>query len=158
GFFVNQLAMRVNLSGDPTFRELLRRTREVTLDAYANKEVPFDRLVEALKLERNLRYAPLFQVKIDLLSMPRPDLNATQLSITPLTVDAGGSHLDLIVSLADTQGGLTGLLLYNTDLFGPNTVIRFFNQFESLLAHIVARPDAKLSVLTKSLAGADERQ
>jgi hypothetical protein len=158
GFFVNQLAMRVNLSGDPTFRELLQRTREVTLDAYANKEVPFDRLVEALKLERNLRHAPLFQMKIDLLSMPRPDLNATQLSVTPLMVDTGGSHLDLIVSLADTQGGLTGLLLYNTDLFGPNTVSRFFNQFESLLAHIVAQPDAKLSVLTKSLAGADKQR
>jgi non-ribosomal peptide synthetase component F len=158
GFFVNQLAMRVSLSGDPTFRELLQQVRDVTINAFAHQDIPFDRLVEALKLERNLRSSPLFQVKIDLLNTPPPDLSGTELNITPLLIDTGGSHLDLIVSLANTPGALTGLLLYNTDLFDLTTVLRIFNHFESLLAHIVTQPDAKLSALIESLAAAEKRE
>ncbi len=158
GFFVNQLAMRANLSGDPTFGELLRQVREVTINAIAHQEIPFDRLVEALKLERNLTRSPLFQVKIDLLSTPLPDLSGAELNITPLITDTGGSHLDLIVSLVNTQSQLTGWLLYNTDLFDLSTVVRIFNQFESLLTHIVAHPDARLSTLIESLTEADKHQ
>ena len=158
GFFLNQLAMRVKLSGDPTFRELLQQVREVTLDAYAHQEIPFDRLVEALKLERKLSHAPLFQVKIDLLSTPPPDFSGTELSIIPLMPDTGGSHLDLIFSLTNRQGELTGLLLYNTDLFDLHTVVKLFNQFESLLAQAVAEPDVRLSDLIGALAEADKQQ
>jgi amino acid adenylation domain-containing protein len=158
GFFVNQLAMRVNLSGDPTFRELLQQVRDVTINAFAHQDIPFDRLVEGLKLERNLRSSPLFQVKIDLLSTPLPDLSGTELNITPLMTDTGGSHLDLIVSLANNQSALTGLLLYNTDLFDLTTVVRIFNEFESLLTNIVAQPDARLSALIAPLAEAYEQQ
>jgi acyl carrier protein len=158
GFFLNQLAIRVKLSGDPTFRELLRQVRGVTLDAYAHQEIPFDMLVEGLKLERSLSHAPLFQVKLDLLSTPPPDLSGTGLNITALMPDTGGSHLDLIFSLANMPNGLSGLLLYNTDLFELGTVVRMFNQFESLLAHVVAQPDARLSALIEPLAEADRQQ
>jgi hypothetical protein len=158
GFFVNQLAMRVDLSGDPTFRELLQQVRDVTINAFAHQDIPFDRLVEGLKLERNLRSSPLFQVKIDLLSTPLPDLSGTELNITPLMTDTGGSHLDLIVSLANNQSALTGLLLYNTDLFDLTTVVRIFNEFESLLTNIVAQPDARLSALIAPFAEAYEQQ
>ena len=158
GFFVNQLAMRVSLAGDPTFRELLQQVRDVTLNAFAHQDIPFDRLVEGLKLERNLRTSPLFQVKIDLLSTPAPDLSGTELSITPVMADTGGSHLDLIVSLANNQQAVNGLVLYNTDLFDLNTVVRMFNQFESLLTNIVAQPDARLSALIEPLAEADRQQ
>ncbi|MFY9622653.1 MAG: amino acid adenylation domain-containing protein [Pyrinomonadaceae bacterium] len=156
GFFVNQVAMRANLSGDPTFGELLRQVREVTINAFAHQDIPFDRLIEALKVERNLSHAPLVQVKIDLLNTPLPNLSGTELTITPLIGDTGGSHLDLIVSLVNTQSELTGWLLYNTDLFDLTAVVGIFNRFESLLAHIVAQPDARLSTLIKSLAEADE--
>ena len=158
GFFVNQVAMRANLSGDPTFSELLRQVRDVTINAFAHQDIPFDRLIEALKLERNLSHAPLFQVKIDLLSTPLPNLSGTELNITPLIGDTGGSHLDLIVSLVNTQNELTGWLLYNTDLFDLTTVVRLFNRFESLLTHIVAQPDARLSTLIESLVEIDVQE
>ena len=158
GFFVNQLAMRVSLAGDPTFRELLQQVRDVTINAFAHQDIPFDRLVEGLKLERNLRSSPLFQVKIDLLNTPLPDLSGTELSITPVMADTGGSHLDLIVSLANNQKVVNGLMLYNTDLFDLSTVVKMFNQFESLLTNIVAQPDARLSALIEPLAEADRQQ
>jgi hypothetical protein len=158
GFFVNQLPIRTNLSGDPTFRELLRRVRQVALDAYAHQDIPFDRLVEALKLERNLSRTPLFQVKIDLLSTPLPDIGGSELTITPLKADTGGSHLDLIITLAETQRALAGLLFYNSDQFDSATVLRMFNQFEAILTHVVAEPDAKLSTLAALLAENDKQQ
>jgi hypothetical protein len=158
GFFVNQLPIRTSLSGDPTFSQLLGRVREVMLDADAHQDVPFDRLVEALKLERNLSRSPLFQLKIDLLSMSLPDTGATGLAVTPLKGDTGGSHLDLIFSMVDTQRELTGVLLYDTDLFDAAAVLRMFGQFESLLQQIVARPDATLSALAESLAEAEKQQ
>jgi non-ribosomal peptide synthetase component F len=158
GFFVNQLPMRVDLSGDPSFRELLNRVRGVTIDAYAYQEVPFDRLVEALKLERKLSHAPLFQVKIDLLNAPSIDLGETDLSITPLIADNGGSHLDLIFSLVNTETELNGWLLYNTDLFDAATVLKMFARFESILTRIVDAPDAKLSTITAALRDADHQE
>jgi non-ribosomal peptide synthetase component F len=158
GFFVNQLPMRVDLSGDPSFRELLNRVRGVTIDAYAHQEVPFDRLVEALKLERRLSHAPLFQVKIDLLNAPSIDFGETDLSITPLIADNGGSHLDLICSLVNTETELNGWLLYNTDLFDAATVVKMFKRFESILTHIVEQPDAKLSAITASLKDAEQQE
>ncbi|HEX8282854.1 MAG TPA: amino acid adenylation domain-containing protein [Pyrinomonadaceae bacterium] len=157
GFFVNQLAMRVRVDGDPTFRELLASVRDVTLEAYAHQEAPFDRVVDALGLKRDLRRAPLFQLKIDLLSTQPADLGGAGLEITPLLADTGGSHLDLILSLADMPGGIGGLLLYSTDLFDQPTVLRFFEQFASLLAQVAARPDARLSDLAAVLAE-DERR
>jgi acyl carrier protein len=157
GFFVNQLAMRVRVDGDPTFRELLGHVRDVTLEAYAHQEAPFDRVVDALGLKRDLRRAPLFQLKIDLLNTQPADLGGAGLEITPLLADTGGSHLDLILSLADMPGGIGGLLLYSTDLFDQPTVLRFFEQFASLLAHVAARPDARLSDLGAVLAE-DERR
>jgi non-ribosomal peptide synthetase component F len=158
GFFVNQLPMRVDLSGDPEFRELLSRVRGVTIDAYAHQEVPFDRLVEALKLERKLSHAPLFQVKIDLLNAPAVDLGELDLSITPLITDNGGSHLDLIFSLVNTETELYGWLLYNTDLFDSSTVTRMFTRFESILTHIVNQPDARLSTIVASLRDAEQQE
>jgi amino acid adenylation domain-containing protein len=158
GFFVNQLPIRTDLTGDPTFQELLQRVRDVTLDAYAYQDVPFDRLVEALKLERHLSRTPLFQVKIDLLSTPLPDIGGSELTITPLKADTGGSHLDLIISLAETQRELTGLLFYNSDQFDATTVTWMFKQFEAILAHVAAQPDAKLSALTILLAENDKQR
>jgi non-ribosomal peptide synthetase component F len=152
GFFVNQLPIRTKLAGDPTFQELLQRVRDVALDAYAHQDLPFDRLVEALKLERDLSRTPLFQVKIDLLSTPLPDIGGSELTITPLKADTGGSHLDLIISLAETRHELTGLLFYNSDQFDETTVVEMFNQFEALLTHITTQPDARLSTLTALLA------
>jgi amino acid adenylation domain-containing protein len=158
GFFVNQLPMRVNLSGDPTFRELLNQVRGMTIDAYAHQEVPFDRLVEALKLERKLSHAPLFQVKIDLLHAPALDLSDMDLGISPLFSDNGGSHLDLIFSFVSSETELTGWLLYNTDLFNSSTVIKMFNHFESILTHIVTHPDVRLNTILTILRDAEKQE
>jgi hypothetical protein len=158
GFFVNQLPLRADLSDDPTFRELLGRVRAATIDAYTHQEIPFDRLVEALKLERNLNHAPLFQVKIDLLNAPQLDLTDTGLNITPIISDNGGSHLDLIFSLVNTETELNGWLLYNTDLFDLSTVLRMFDKFESILTEIVKQPEARLSAIVESLRAADTQE
>jgi non-ribosomal peptide synthetase component F len=158
GFFVNQLAMRVRIEGDPTFRELLQEVREVTLDAYAHQQVPFDRLVEALKLERNLSRAPLFQVKLDLLDTPAADLSGMDLNITPLMAHTGRSRLDLIISLTNTSSEVTGWLLYDTDLFDLATVMKLFKQFEFVLERVIAEPDTTLSSFTQALTEAEQQQ
>lgn len=155
GFFLNQVPMRSDLSGDPPFQELLQQVRRVAMNAYANQDIPFDRLVEGLKLERSLNYAPLFQVKLDLITAPAPDLSETGFLIEPLISNNGGAHLDLIISLVDSQNELTGWVLYNTDLFDRAAAAKVFTQFESLLTRILSDPGARLSTLTAYLAEAE---
>ncbi|HEX7335318.1 MAG TPA: condensation domain-containing protein, partial [Pyrinomonadaceae bacterium] len=158
GFFLNQVPMRADLAGDPTFQELLQQVRGVALNAYTHQDIPFDRLVEGLKLPRNLNHAPLFQVKLDLITTPAPDLSETELRITPHLANNGGSHLDLIISLVDSQSELSGWVLYNTDLFDRTAAVKIFEQYELLLAQIVAHPEAKLSLLLAYLTEADVQQ
>src|SRR5207247_2224190 len=101
GFFVNQLVLRTDLSGNPTFEELLERVREVALEAYLHQDLPFDKLVEALRPERSLSYSPLFQVKIVLQNAPEYDVELPGLRISYVEVDNGTSQLDLNVRVAE---------------------------------------------------------
>jgi non-ribosomal peptide synthetase component F len=147
GFFSNMLVLRTNLSGNPTFRELLGRVREVALGAYTHQDVPFDKLVEALNPKRDLSRSPLFQVVFSLHNAPMPPLRFAGLVLTPLDVDNGTAKYDLIVNIWDGQGELTGSIEYNTDLYDGATIARMLKHFEKLLSSIIADPDTSIDGL-----------
>ena len=147
GFFVNTLVLRTDLTGDPTFRELLRRVREVAMGAYAHQELPFEKLVEALQPEQNLSHAPLFQVMFAFQNVPRQTLELPGLVLTPLEVEHATAQFDMSLSLWEADDGLAGSLEYNTDLFAAETMRRLIGHFSTLLAGIVGDSNQRLSTL-----------
>ncbi len=147
GFFVNSLVFRTDLSGDPSFKELLGRVREVALGAYGHQKVPFEKLVEHLKPERNLSHSPLFQVVFALQNAPRAPRKLEGLTVTSLAVDSGTAKFDLTLSLREESEELRGWLEYNSDLFDDVTIRRMLRHFENLLQAIVANPEQRLSEL-----------
>ncbi len=164
GFFLNTLVLRTDLSGNPSFRELLRRVQKVALEAYAHQDVPFEKLVEELQPERNLSHNPLFQAMFILqnAAIPEvetlPETSLQQLSLRPLEVDCGTSKFDLKFNLWESTEGFKGSLEYKTDLFDTTTIARMAKHFEILLHHAVTRPDIKLNELTAILADTDREQ
>jgi amino acid adenylation domain-containing protein len=149
GFFINTLVLRVDLSGAPSFIELLQRTKEVTLEAYAHEDVPFEKLVEALSPERNLGSTPLFQVMMVLQNAPLSDLRLGSASLQPFnTVDNGTSKFDLLLQLGeDAFGKLSGSLQYSRDLFDTATISRMIEHYRRLLGGIAAKPFESVDVL-----------
>ncbi|MBD2183513.1 amino acid adenylation domain-containing protein [Planktothrix sp. FACHB-1355] len=159
GFFVNQLVLRTNVSGNPTFRELLAQVRRVTLEAHAHQDLPFDKLVEALNPERSLNRAPLFQVKLVMQNVPTPPLELPGLTLGFLEVDNGTSEFDLLLNVMETEEQLIGLVLaYKTDLFEDSTIARILARLETLLDNIVAQPNINLNALKEILSEADRLQ
>ncbi|MBC6431623.1 amino acid adenylation domain-containing protein, partial [Nostoc sp. HG1] len=144
GFFVNTLVLRTDLSGNPTFQELLGRVREVTLGAYAHQDIPFEKLVEELQPERDLSYAPLFQVMFVLQNAPMQKLELPSLSLETLEVKRGTTNFDLTLSLEELEEGLRFNLEYNTDLFDAETITRLLENFQTLLRGIVSNPQQHL--------------
>jgi hypothetical protein len=124
GFFVNTLVLRTDLSGNPTFSELLAREREVALEAYAHQDVPFEKLVEELQPERRLSHTPLFQVVFSMQNDPMPVSELPGLSLTRIEVDSGTAMFDLVLGITNAGDAMHGLFLYNTDLFEATTVSR----------------------------------
>jgi len=157
GFFLNNLVIRTDLSGNPTFRELLKRVREVALEAYAHQEVPFNKLVQALEPERSLSHTPLFQVLFVLQNLPAEALKLKGLTLSLLEFDSGTSKFDLALFMEETEQGIVGTWVYKTDLFEAATITRMTGHFETLLESIVAQPDARLSAL-EMLTEAEKRQ
>ncbi|HEX2224101.1 MAG TPA: condensation domain-containing protein, partial [Thermoanaerobaculia bacterium] len=157
GFFANTLALRVNLSGDPTFREALARVGEAAAGAFEHEDLPFERLVEALEPERSLSLSPLFQAMLVLQNTPMPALELPGLALAAEELDNGAAQLDLVLDLKETPDGLAGRWRYDRGLFEAATVDRFQAMFEVLLAAAVADPDARLSRLPL-LAEAGRRQ
>lgn len=147
GFFVNLLVLRTDLSGNPRFRELLRRVREVTLGAYAHQDLPFEKLVEVLRPERHRSHTPLFQVLFVLQNAPMPVLELPGLTLQRLHVDNGTAKFDLALFLTETQQGITVTWQYKTDLFQAATIDRMSAHFETLLGSIVDQPDARINAL-----------
>ncbi|HEU4321576.1 MAG TPA: amino acid adenylation domain-containing protein [Roseiflexaceae bacterium] len=156
GFFVNTLVLRADLSGGPSFRALLAQVRQTTLAMQDVQDLPFERLVEDLHLERATSYAPLFQVCMALQNAPLPELTAPGLTLTPMEIDDGTAQFDLYLELYEAADGLRGRLKYNTDLFEPGTIARMAEQFQTLLAGIVADPDMAIERLP--LLTSDQRQ
>jgi acyl carrier protein len=156
GFFVNQLVLRTSLAGDPTFRELLGRVREVALGAYAHQDLPFDKLVQALEPERDLSRSPLFQAKLVLQNAPHENLVLTDLSMSFIEIESGTTPFDFLLAMRDGREGLIGQLNYSTDLFDEATIVRFLERFRDILEQVADDPDARLSslrVLSEEEAG-----
>jgi amino acid adenylation domain-containing protein len=147
GFFVNTLVMRTDMSGNPSFRLLLHRVRDGCLEAYEHQDLPFEQVVEIVRPERTLSYAPLVQVTFILQNTPKQAWGIPGLLWTPLRIDRGTAKFDVTLSLTDTPQGLTGSLEYSTDLFDAATITRMIGHFQTLLEGVVAHADRRLSDL-----------
>jgi amino acid adenylation domain-containing protein len=146
GFFVNTLVLHTNLAGNPSFRELLNRVRQVALGAYTHQDLPFEQLVEAVQPERNTSYSPLFQVMFTLQNAPQlPEI--ADLTLKPVTVESKTAQFDLSITAEIVESELVADFEYNTDLFDERTVARMQDHFQTLLEGIVANPRALLSEL-----------
>lgn len=155
GFFINQLPIRVDLSGDPGFAELLARSRVRMLDLYAHQELPFDRLVDALKLRRSTERAPLFDVKLVLENTPPARLQLHGLETEALGFDRVAAKLDLTLLLQECDSGLQGWFEYNRDLFEPKTIESMSQTFHRILELVVQRPQLRLKELVQQIRGSD---
>jgi thioesterase domain-containing protein len=147
GFFVGILPLRLDLSGDPTFRELLRRAREAALGAYAHPDVPFERLVEELDLARDKSRAPLVQVMLSVRNGSGEPLRFADLEAEPVEVHSATSQLDFTLGVVDVPQGLTLAAEYSTELFAGATVERLLEHLSLLLGAAVADPGTRLSAL-----------
>ncbi|MDB9396157.1 non-ribosomal peptide synthetase [Microcystis aeruginosa] len=147
GFFVNTLVMRTDLSDNPSFSQLLTRVREVTMDAYAHQDLPFEMLVEALQPERDLSHTPLFQVAFVLQNTPKSEIAMTGLTVTDLPPENTTAKFDLTLAMVNTDDGLKGVWEYNTDLFESSTIERLSGHFLNLLGGIASNPQARISQL-----------
>ncbi len=145
GFFVNTLALRADVSGNPTFLELLACVREVTQGAYEHQDLPFERLVEELAPERVLNYNPVVQVAFALQNAPMSAFTLPGLEVTPLPLEVWNVRFDLEVHLWEMQGGLHGFCVYSTDLFDEATIARLRGCFRTLLEGIVADPTQRVN-------------
>jgi hypothetical protein len=144
GFFSNTLCMRLRLGGNPTFREVISRVREVTLGAYTHQELPFEKVVEAVRPARDPRVNPLFQINFRATTGPATTLALPGLEIAPLQLDLGFSRFDLALELQVRDDALEGYLEYNTNLFREETAVRLTENLEALLQQVTERPDAPL--------------
>ncbi len=147
GFFINTVVLRTRTDGDPSFTELLRRVREVALDAYAHQDLPFAKLVEELAPERDLSRNPMFQVVLHLFNAPaaRHETGADADPVVGATQEA--SLFDLVVTLCETRDGLVGQVEYDTDLFDRATVTQLARHYVTLLDAIARCPDQPVSTL-----------
>ncbi|HEY9749091.1 MAG TPA: amino acid adenylation domain-containing protein [Allocoleopsis sp.] len=161
GFFANSLVLRGDLAGNPTFKELLERSRQMTLAAYAHQDVPFEKLVEELQPSRNLSRNPLFQVVFALQNAPMTQLELPGLTLDAIEFDTRNSRFDLELYLWEcgenfrslwgqgwqNSAGFRGVVVYNTDLFQPETIARLMRSLQTLLEAIVANPNQRLADL-----------
>ncbi|RYZ45161.1 MAG: amino acid adenylation domain-containing protein, partial [Myxococcaceae bacterium] len=147
GFFVNTLALRARLGGNPTVRELLGRVRETTLGAFAHHHLPFEKLVEEFDPERNLGRSPIFQVLFAFMNIPTGELNLPGLALRPMDAATNVSKFELELSVGDSPTGFQGTFVYNTDLFDASTIARMAEHLRVMVAGMVAAPESRLSEL-----------
>ncbi|HEY0602499.1 MAG TPA: amino acid adenylation domain-containing protein [Herpetosiphonaceae bacterium] len=153
GFFANTILLRGDLSGNPGFRELLKRVRETTLGAYTHQELPFEQIVEVLQPERDMSRNPLFQVMFVLQNAPMPSVQLPSLRVSTIPTNNGTAKFDLWLSITEDSDSLFGQLEYNTDLFEAATIERLIGHFQVLLQGIVAQPElpiTRLPLLTEA--------
>ncbi len=146
GFFVNTLALRIDVTGDMTFKELLTHVREVTLGAYAHQDVPFEKLVEELQPERVRNLHPLFQVMFAMQNAPLGALDLPGLTFSPQEFEHGATRFDLECHMREIDNRLQGQLVFSTDLFRRESAERMLKHFENLLEGITA--DARIATLS----------
>ena len=158
GFFINTLILRTRIQGDPGFGELLGEVRRVVLEAQAHRDVPFEKVVEAAQPQRSVGHMPLFQVTFAFTNAPRRPPELPGLRMYEFGALSGTSKVDLELVTVETAQNFIASLQYNTDLFNAATADRMLAHFETLLAHILARPEIRLGELTGALAEAERRQ
>ena len=156
GFFINTLAMRTNLGGDPTFVELLQRVQETTLGAYSHQDLPFEKLVEELQPARDQSHSPIFQMLFILQNAPKERMQLHGARAASLEVHSRTSKFDLTVAMMEQSEGLLLGLEFNTDLFDKSTICRLGGHLVALLEGIVADPQRRISELP--LLGQAERR
>ncbi|MEM9486281.1 MAG: amino acid adenylation domain-containing protein, partial [Cyanobacteria bacterium P01_F01_bin.116] len=156
GLFVNTLVLRSHIHPTDSVKSLLHQVKQMTLEAYSHKDVPFEQVVETLQPQRSLAHSPLFQVMFMLQNIPRTPLELPNMTVTPLTAESVAAKFDLTLSVEESDQGLVGQWEYNTDLFEPETIARMANHFEVLLTAMVA--DVSQSVATLPLLTSTEKQ
>jgi amino acid adenylation domain-containing protein len=147
GFFVNTVVLRTDCSGNPTFKELLGRVREVALQAYAHQDVPFEKLVEELRPERSLNHMPLFQVLFAVQNAPRAALRLTDLELQHFPFIGETATFDLSLFIGEVSAGLRLTFEYNTDLFQAETIARMVGHFQTLLEGMSLNPGERIGNL-----------
>jgi aspartate racemase len=147
GFFVNTLALRIDLGGDPRFRELVARVRQTALEAYEHEELPFEQLIAALNPRRKLSHAPLAQVLFSLQAAGGGKARFANLAASNVQLERGTAKLDLSLIMSETDEGLLASFEYATDLFDGETIERMLGHLETLLEAVVAEPQLRLSEL-----------
>jgi amino acid adenylation domain-containing protein len=155
GFFANTLVLRTDLGGNPSFIELLRRVREVTLGAYAHQDLPFEKLVDELEPERSLGRSSLFQVVFALQNTPPQSLQLPDLNVSYYEIENETAKFDLVVNMWELGSELIGSIEYNKDIFYSDTIARMLGHFEKLLTGVVDNPDTRLDEL--ELASDEEK-
>ena len=158
GFFINLLAVRTDLSGNPTFRELLGRVREGLLEAYAHQEVPFPKIVQDIQPERNATHNPIIQVLFVMQNIPRAKRELAGLQVEYFEVPLTTSKFDMAIFVAERSDELIGAWTYSTELFEQPTIQRMVRHFENILHSAVTQPDARLSALAMLSPEEMERQ
>ncbi|HTG34802.1 MAG TPA: amino acid adenylation domain-containing protein [Thermoanaerobaculia bacterium] len=158
GFFINVLALRTSLAGDPPFAEVLRRVRDTALEGYLHQAVPFDRLLEELQAGRDRGRNPLFQVAFTFENVPGRRGRLGDLALEPLEMRFNTSVFDLALLMEETDQGLWSGMRYMTTLFRPATVDHWLAQLEALLARVVEDPSARVGQLLEFLAGEERRR
>lgn len=158
GFFINTVLMRSDLSGDPTVKELLARVRDVSLEAFEYREMPYEKLVEELQPQRNLSFDPICQVFFALQNMPTAPLKLSGVKLSIAPVYTGTAKSDLTVwAIEQADGALEVTAEYALDLFHRETIQRFLGHFQTVLEGMVANPEQKLSQLPL-LTAAEKKQ
>jgi non-ribosomal peptide synthetase component F len=147
GFFINLLPVAIDLSGNPTFRELLGRVRDGLLEGYAHQEVPFAKIVQELQPERNSSHNPIVQALFVMQNIPRPGREIAGLKLEAYDVPLTTSKFDIGVFMSEKADQLHGYWVYSTDLFDHETILKMAGHFGTLLAAAVGQPDERLSAL-----------
>ncbi len=152
GFFVNNLVLRTDLSGNPSFREVLRRARVGALEAYTHQDLPFDMLVDALQVRRDPSRTPLFQVMVSQV-VQEGQLGMEGLKVETVSFFKGLSHFDLVFYFNESPNGVAIDLVYNVDLYEPRTITDLLDQFKGLVEVVTQDPDRRLQTLLKEHLG-----
>ncbi|MDH5548219.1 MAG: amino acid adenylation domain-containing protein, partial [Gammaproteobacteria bacterium] len=147
GFFANTLVIRTSMDDNPSFTELLSKTRHTILDSYSHQDLPFEQLIDSLNVEREMSYSPLFQVLFGLQNAPKPSLKEGELQLQNVDTPNPIVRFDLELFLVESPQGIKGSWQYDKDLFDAKTIEHWTNMFGQLLEQVVANPHARLSDL-----------
>ncbi|GEM_PF-1247716 len=157
GFFINTLVFRTNFSDDPNFNDLVKQVHSFSIEAFANKDVPFEKVVESLKVKRSQESSPLFQTLFVMQNIPKKEIVTESLKFEFGEVETKNVKFDITLSIEESPDGFTGLLGYNTDLFFEETIDDFIKRYKIILKNAVENPTVPISEL-KLLDAEEERK